>query len=1076
MSKFEDLTEEQKKIIEHTQGPCVVLAGAGTGKTFTIIKKIKNIISKTDILPEEILCLTFSNEATNSLKNKINEEIKTLNEPEVKTFHAFCKDILEESGNLIGINNNFKLITPEESLILMYQRTNLNTHIIKRFISTIMNAKDFGISKENYIKYLNKLNIELKEKYKKNLDKELEKKYNEDLLELFSFKKEGLTKEERNRKKKIQEFIIEYENFKRYNDLINFWGEYDKFKRENNLLDFGDLNSYVLNLFETFGSEKYTEKYKYIIIDEFQDTNKIQFKLIEFLAKKHRNITIVGDPNQSIYGFRGSYKESFNHFKKTYKVKKEDVKNLSKSFRSTNHILEVAHKLIQNNYENKKDCVKTLNHMGHAGEKVKIFELINMEQEARKIFELITEKIENGRKPKEICVLYRTHNQGDYIREYLQKKGIKISSSGKDSLLEKKEVKIILSYLILLNSLFKNDKLKNFAFWNLFEYKNTIDLEDFSKISNYLSKNEIDFFKFLSKPPKDLELKKETKNILKNIFEELDEIRKEDFSNLEKTIIKIFEIIGFESLYINNNFENRLKIKNLELFLKLVIEFKEKVNKNSNKNMIDSFLKYIYSHLDLNIQIPAAIIEEEDKINLMTIHQSKGLEFETVIVTNLATNRFPITRTQNEPLIPKELLPELGFHLEKNKDKSKKEIEKLIKEIEKETLIIEERRLAYVALTRAKKNLYLTFSRNYKDKENSSKESLFLREIGYDNWSKFERKEFENIIYYNDKKIILNDEIKNSKDVEVLLKLKNKLLKKLDSKEIDEKDILIIIRDYINLKNQKNNKKNRKEFVSEKFVLSPTVLLTYLDCPKKFEFSKILNINLPQNLISENYSAYFGNLIHKTLEHGVKNNFKTVEEYKKEFLNLLNKEKEDNNLSKEKLLDFEKKGNFNLEVFWNRNRDKLNNAKKSYTEVRLNLELGGFKFIGFVDRIDELEDGRIEIIDYKTNNNTIPVEKRNFQLGFYALAAIKNLNKIPYKLTLNMLNLENDIELFLDGKEVKGSSGRIKGFNMEKLEKTFIEIANQIKKDYINNTFLETKDNNTCINCEFKLFCPKWNK
>ena len=276
-------------------------------------------------------------------------------------------------------------------------------------------------------------------------------------------------------------------------------------------MDYSDLNHFVLQLFRKFGADKYTDRFKYVIIDEFQDTNKIQFELIEHIAHDHKNITVVGDPNQSIYGFRGSYKESFNHFMKTYGASKNDEVNLIESHRSTNKILSVSHDLIKNNYENQEECFKTFNANNIDGDKVKLYETINMAEEARLIADLIEDRLKKGVPAKEICVLFRTHKQGDYLKEYLKSRNIVVAQAGKTNLLAKREIKTTISYLSMLNNMITRTSTGEQSWWSIFHYKNQIAMEDSFKIGRYLKENKT----------KSISVKNffiEWKNMLNNFF------------------------------------------------------------------------------------------------------------------------------------------------------------------------------------------------------------------------------------------------------------------------------------------------------------------------------------------------------------------------------------------------------------------------------------------------------------------------------------------------------------------------------------------------------------------------------
>ncbi|MFW6014204.1 MAG: ATP-dependent helicase, partial [Candidatus Nanoarchaeia archaeon] len=340
MSKM-PLNKQQQQAVEKTEGPCVILAGAGTGKSFTMVEKINHLVNETKQYdPEEILCLTFSNEATNSLKNKIQDRLKTPKNVSVHTFHGFCADVLREDGHLIKVDEGFEILLPDDAKVLMHKYLDVSPYWCNRYITTIQSAKDFGITLNDIKEYYEKAREKVLSLTKGD-DIEAFEKEQRARLQTLHLKPNG-TKEERkeirDEKKQIKEFLQAYDEYVKFNGFIEAWEGYNKLKQEMNYLDFSDLNLLALQLFRQFGAQKYTESFKYLVVDEFQDTNKLQFELIEHIAS-HHNITVVGDPNQAIYGFRGAYKESFENFKAVFNINKDDVIFLDKSYRSKNKIL-----------------------------------------------------------------------------------------------------------------------------------------------------------------------------------------------------------------------------------------------------------------------------------------------------------------------------------------------------------------------------------------------------------------------------------------------------------------------------------------------------------------------------------------------------------------------------------------------------------------------------------------------------------------------------------------------------------------------------------------------------------------
>ncbi|MFA6420565.1 MAG: ATP-dependent helicase, partial [archaeon] len=706
----------QELAIEKVQGPCLIKAGAGTGKTYTLVKKIAKLVNEGLCKPEEILCLTFSNEATNNLKKSVDVGLKTSSEITIKTFHAFCADILKEMGNKIGVSPDFDILPPEDSKILMHKYLGVDAYNSNRYVHSISTAKDFGVTIEKLSEYLENLKskfegIEDLDALAKKMDLEFKTLY------LIPAETKEARQELKEKKAKIKEFIENYEEYSKYKNFIEAWGKYELLKKEKNYQDYSDLNFNALKVLTTYGEGEISKKFKFLFIDEFQDTNKLQFDLIELLAKDHQNITVVGDPNQSIYAFRGSFGGVFGVFESAFDLKKTDIFNLDKSRRSPNTVLEISHELIKKNYTCPEECIQIENFEKREGDTIKIFELKNGSEEARKVAEIVEKEIEDGTPLDEICILYRSHKQGKEIEQALEAKNIPLISAGETDLMQKPEIRTVIAYLGILNNLQERTGTGEQAWWNLFHYQNTLSSQDSIKIGRYLkSKREedmsIDFATIIDL--KELDLSESGKKLVERITNKLAEIIQVSNKPLPELVLDVYELTGLNRQFTHSRTPRNIEgLMNLKAFYDVANNYYEVHDKN-----LSSFINYLEILERIGIDIPASKIENVNAVRLMTIHAVKGLEFDKVIVTNLADNRFPLERTRNEPLIPKHLNPDIKLYLEQNG--IKQDDEEAIKEYEKNTLLLEERRLCYVAFTRAKKELIITFSRSYNNKEDST--------------------------------------------------------------------------------------------------------------------------------------------------------------------------------------------------------------------------------------------------------------------------------------------------------------------------------------------------------------------
>ncbi len=940
-------------LIEKVKGPCVVMAGAGTGKTYTIVEKVKYLINNNIYSPERIACITFSNEAANNLLNRVRRfiDFENTREPIIKTFHSFSAYLLREFGDKIGINKDFSILDPDAGKILLHSSFKLDAAHCYKYISAIGTAKDLGVSIKDYEKFLDsKINGRNEEKIKK----ELENLH----FVLQTMHLRGKKEDKRNLLEKINDLtqIIEINRF------IKIWKGYEKLKERKNSLDYSDLNLLAIKLLKE--NTEIGKKFDYIIIDEFQDTNKVQIGLLFELAK-NGNLMVVGDLNQSIYRFRGAYKNNLEIFKNYFNVTNEDIYNLDLSYRSPNKVLRNAHNLITNNYKNKSDCFFVENAHGREGDKIRVYEMLDGKEEARKIIEIIEEEIKKGTGKEEICIMFRTHQQTRLVKKMLEERKIEYTSVGKNSLLKQTSIKLAVNYMSLIGKLKKKQSNKE-LWWDIF-YNSGMKGEDLSNIGTFLKKNEKeDLNVLILNKENDLKLTPIGKSLLLIIKERIKILSNFEIKNIEGFIQEVYRVLGL----VNTEYNNKEILMNLNKFREL-----GKLNGELYESTLEGFLYYLEIIEKLGIEIDAADLEEKG-IRIMTSHSTKGLEFKIIILTNMVEKKFPLLRISENFLIPAELLPDC-IDLKEN-----------YYNYQLENQIAEERRLCYVSFTRSKERLILTFANEYGGKKFAN--SRFLDEINF----------MEN------------------KDIE--------LIKDKDRKYIEiEKNVKIISAEKI----------TDSEKFYEKF-LSPSSLLTFLNCQKTFEYKYVFN--MPEKKTFSWEAMQLGSFVHYILELGVKKNILSI----KDFIDLARELIIEDDW---KSVDLEETI-FLLRIFFERNKGRYN--EKSLTEQCLKMKHGEFNFIGYADRIDFLDKG-IGIVDYKTGKSPIYGKDRDFQLGYYALAAAK-FGKVR-KVTLDMLKQEKPIEFEIDdkGNAIEVINKKVT-FNIYDIEKELIETAGEIKKSYLN--------------------------
>ena len=615
MEMLEKLNEQQKNAVMHVDGPCLVMAGAGSGKTKVLTTRIAYLIDN-GVKDYNILAITFTNKAAKEMRDRVNNligEVKSF----IGTFHSFGLRIIRENYMYLGLDRNFTIIDSDDVL-----------SIIKKIL------KDKNLDPKHYSPYYirNKISF-IKSQMLSDL--EIDKYFNTDI------------------------------------DMIakDIYYEYDRKMVLNNSIDFDDLLSKPVKLFKEHEEilEHYQDKYKYILIDEYQDTNPVQYKLSAMLARKYRNIFVVGDMNQSIYAFRQADYRNILNFERDYKDAL--IIKLEENYRSTNNILNAANSVIKNNKER-----KDLNLWSEKGDglKVKYMRAYDEKHEITLVIEEINKLLNEGYKKSEIGVLYRTNAQARVVEEGFLKKNIPYKVVGSYYFYNRKEIKDLISYLRLIYNNHDEVSLRRIinvpkrgigesAIKNL---ENISNLEGISMFDALSSKKELEFKDMI------LDLVKESENM-----------------SLTDLIDLVLERTGMKSeLEDNNKLENEVRLENLMEFKSITASFEERTGLIN----LGDFLEEISLISDMSNHK-----EDGDEVTLMTIHSAKGLEFDVVFLIGMEEGIFPHNMS----------LMEDGLE--------------------------EERRLCYVGITRARDILYLTNAkrRMLYGKDTMNMPSRFIDEI-----------------------------------------------------------------------------------------------------------------------------------------------------------------------------------------------------------------------------------------------------------------------------------------------------------------------------------------------------------
>ena len=636
MNLIDSLNDRQKEAVVNTDGPMLILAGAGSGKTKVLTTKVAYLIEEKNIDPNNILAITFTNKAAKEMKERIFKlEGNSAFYIQISTFHSFGLKILKENCELLGYEKNFTILDSDDSLsiikkIMKELNIDANKYNPKAIKNVISNNKNEIIDPEKYSLYVNT-------------------DFDEIALEVYR--------------------------------------KYEKSLKINNAVDFDDLLILPLKLFNNNPGvlQKYQEKYKYVFIDEYQDTNEPQYILSKMISAKYKNITVVGDADQAIFTWRGANYKNILNFEKDYKDAK--VVLLEENYRSTKTILNAANNVIKNNKVRKEKNLWTQN---EEGSKITYYKAFDEKDESNYVVNEIKKLIEKGLNPKDICVLYRANAQSRTVEEAFLTSNISYNIVGSYAFYNRKEIKDLIAYLKLI-------------------YNNKDDVS-LLRVINYPKRG------IGNKAIENLAIKS---NVLdKSLYEVIDSGKELDFKNMieeikkEESHLTLTELIDMvldksgmkKSLEDEKSIEADIRLENLEEF-KSIAKAME-----INEGIVS--LEELLDKLALVSDVSEQKNDNEDKVTLMTMHAVKGLEYDYVFVVGVEEGLFPHSNS-----------------LESNDE------------------LEEERRLCYVAITRAKKKLYLINARSriLYGKVSSNVPSRFINEISDEYIETIGKKEDSNV-------------------------------------------------------------------------------------------------------------------------------------------------------------------------------------------------------------------------------------------------------------------------------------------------------------------------------------------
>ena len=633
---IEKLNPAQREAVENTEGAVLILAGAGSGKTRVLTTRIGYLMEDKGVKAENILAITFTNKAANEMRERVEETLEGTDTKEmwITTFHSCCVRILRKSINKIGYNRSFVIYDSPDQVTLIkdcMRELDISDKAFdpKYVLSCISNAKDKLYSPKQFLK-LNEGDIS---------------------------------------KTKVGEIYALYQ---------------DRLKR-NSALDFDDLIMKTVELFKECPEvlDYYRNKFRYIMVDEYQDTSKAQYELIKLLAKQHQNICVVGDDDQSIYGWRGADIRNILEFERDYDNVK--IVKLEQNYRSTQVILDAANHVIANNTERKR---KRLWSDKKEGQLIKIQLAENEIEEGDFIVNTISYmKRYEDREYKDFAVLYRANAQARSVEDALNRAGIPYNIYGGIKFYERKEIKDIIAYLRVIQNPQDDISLKRII--NV--PRRGIGLRTIEKIEDRASLKEESIYSVLIDIEDNSDISRKARASISEFVDLMSTLR--SFTNVytvSQIIEKVLDVTGYkDELLKEKNNEGEDRLENLQELISVALEFES----TSEDKSLEAFL----TNVALNAE-PDSEEESEDRVSLMTIHSSKGLEFPVVFLAGMEEKIFPIARA-----------------IQSMRDSD----------------IEEERRLCYVGITRAKEELFLTLTRKRTlyGRTNPSIASRFIEEL-----------------------------------------------------------------------------------------------------------------------------------------------------------------------------------------------------------------------------------------------------------------------------------------------------------------------------------------------------------
>jgi len=933
-----NLNEEQREAVEFGDGPLLIIAGAGTGKTTVVTERIKHLISSGKAKPTEILALTFTEKAAREMEERVDVIMPYgVTQMWISTFHKFCDRLLRQEAIHIGINPAYRLMTDTDATMLFrrhlfsfeldYFRPLGNpTKFIAGMLQHFSRLQDEDVAPEQYLEWV--------EARKANTSND-----EEELLET-----------------------------KKYGELARAYKTYQDIKAKEGLMDFGDLITQTLSLFRKRKNilGLYRKQFSYILVDEFQDTNIAQNELVAMLSGKKQNITAVCDDDQSIYKFRGAAVSNVLSFRKHFPETKLIV--LSQNYRSTQEILDASYQLIQHNNPDRLEVKEQINKKLVAKRKVQgewptLLYLDRVENEAdavaKEIAELVSGENDREYQWKDVAILVRANNHADPFVRALLRHDIPFQFLGPGQLFRQPEVRDLIAYLQILHNFEDNVALFRVLSMACF----AISARDLAATSNFAKKQNVSLFEaceFIAGTVKrdgvdEPALAEDTKaaitTVVAMIHRHLALKTKETAGQILYYFLSDTGLITSMLTY-KSAADERIAGNVSKFFSKL---------KTYETDHTDASVTAVLDWIELSMELGESPVATDtdwinnNAVNILSVHSSKGLEFPIVFLVNMVSQRFPTTERKETIPIPEELvkeeLPAGDYHLE------------------------EERRLCYVGMTRAKDHLILTGANFYGEGKREKKLSPFVYEVMGEN-------------------------------VKVAPPTTTTQLTFLDWKKSGSVS-------GTSGQGQATLPAEEQAKLSITY-LSYSQIETFRLCPLHYKLRYILHIPTPPSA-----SLSFGTSIHAALKDFYQLHAAGERVIKQQLLELLDRYwKREGYENRQYEEDMKKRGTEYLSYYMDHEFDKKSKPVALEQPFTVPVTANGktIKIGGKIDRIDELPGGKLEIIDYKTGR--MPSKREvdaNLQLSMYAIAASEipgvAFSRRPEDITLSLYFFDSKVKV-----------------------------------------------------------------